>query len=188
MGKETWPPIGWHHHFVTGGCNYRLKLPRVPLHDGLSWRVGIPTVFRLQWQMPAVRAVQGTVKESSLSGIPRGVHMLRNHESRTWVTRKYSNATLHGFMSSVYTFMVSSYFLIMSTCLFDYFLVDILTHCGLVLDAFASITTWLSAKPSFEPLLSRHQWNLYKETALRIGAKFRHFQSGKLLWKYCLQH
>ena len=63
VGYETWPPIGWHHPFVIGWSKYRLGLPSAPLHYGLMWPVGIPTVsdhsdspFALQ--APAIRAVQ----------------------------------------------------------------------------------------------------------------------------------
>ena len=46
VGYETWPPIGWHHPFVIGWSKYRLGLPSAPLHYGLTWPVGIPTVFQ----------------------------------------------------------------------------------------------------------------------------------------------
>ena len=55
---------------MIGWSKYRLGLPGALLHYGLTWAVGIPTVFQTpvtvpmhnpkQWQaMPAVRAVQG---------------------------------------------------------------------------------------------------------------------------------
>ena len=66
---ETWPPIGWHHHFVIGCSKDRLGLLSAPLHYGITWRVGIPIVFRtpvtvpLHYpngrQLPAAMAVQG---------------------------------------------------------------------------------------------------------------------------------
>ena len=68
VGYETRLPIGWHCAFVTGWSRYRLGLPSAPLHYGLTWPVGIPTVFQTLVtvplhspngrQMPAVRAVQ----------------------------------------------------------------------------------------------------------------------------------
>ena len=67
-GYETWPPICWHQAFVIGWSKYRLGLPVAPLHYGLTWTVGIPTVFHTPVtvplhcpngrQLPAVRAVQ----------------------------------------------------------------------------------------------------------------------------------
>ena len=67
--KETWPPIGWHHPSVIGWSKYRLGLPCAPLHYGLTWPVGIPSVFQTPVtvplhfpngrQMPVVRFVQG---------------------------------------------------------------------------------------------------------------------------------
>ena len=52
---------------MIGWSKYRLGLPSAPLHYGLMWSVGIPTVFQTQLShsppctalMPAVRAVQG---------------------------------------------------------------------------------------------------------------------------------
>ena len=45
---------------------YRLGLPSAPLHYGLTWPVGISTIFRPQWQSlnmhgPAFKAVQSGV-------------------------------------------------------------------------------------------------------------------------------
>ena len=67
-GYETWPPIGCHHPFVIGWSIDRLGLPSAPLHYGLTWPVGIPTVFHTSVtvplhcpngrQLPAARAVQ----------------------------------------------------------------------------------------------------------------------------------
>ena len=69
VGYATWPPIGWHHLFVIGWSKYRLGLPSAPLHYGLMWPVGIPTIFQTpvtvplhcpnSRRRPAVRAVQG---------------------------------------------------------------------------------------------------------------------------------
>ena len=69
VGYETRPPIDWHHAFVIGWSKYKLGLPSAPLHYGLTWPVGIPTVFQTSVtvplhcpngrQLPAVRAVQG---------------------------------------------------------------------------------------------------------------------------------
>ena len=68
VGYETWPPIGWHHAFVIGWSKYRLGLPSAPFHYGLTWPMGISTVFQTpvtvplhspnDRQMPAVRPVQ----------------------------------------------------------------------------------------------------------------------------------
>ena len=65
---ETWPPIGWNLPFVIGWSKERFGLPSAPLHYGLTWPVGIPTVFQTPVtvplhclngrQLPAVRAVQ----------------------------------------------------------------------------------------------------------------------------------
>ena len=65
---ETWPLTGWHHAFVIGWSKYRLGLPSAPLHYGLMWPVGTPTIFQTPVtvplhspngrQMPAIRAVQ----------------------------------------------------------------------------------------------------------------------------------
>ena len=46
VGYETWPPIGWHHSFVIGWSKYRLGLPSASLRYGLSWLLGIPTIFQ----------------------------------------------------------------------------------------------------------------------------------------------
>ena len=54
VGQETWPPVRWHHPFVIGLSEDRLRLPRGPLH---------------YWHMPAVRSVQGTVKVYTISGL-----------------------------------------------------------------------------------------------------------------------
>ena len=68
MGYETWPPSNWHHPFVIDWFKHRLGLPSTPFHSGLTWPVGIPTIFQTLVtvpldspngrQMPAVRAVQ----------------------------------------------------------------------------------------------------------------------------------
>ena len=68
VGYETWPLIGWHHHFMIGWSKFRLRLHNAPLHYGLTWSVGIPIGFQILVtvpldipigrQMPAVRAVQ----------------------------------------------------------------------------------------------------------------------------------
>ena len=49
---ETWPPIDWHHPFVIGWSKGRLELPSAPLHYGLTWPVGIPTVFQTPVTVP----------------------------------------------------------------------------------------------------------------------------------------
>ena len=66
---ETWPPIGYHRAFVIGWSKYRLGMPSAQLRYGLTWPVGIPTIFQTPVtvplhspngrQMPAIRAVQG---------------------------------------------------------------------------------------------------------------------------------
>ena len=52
LGYKTWPQIGWHHSFVIGLSKHRLELPSVPLHYGLKWPVGIPTVFQTPMTVP----------------------------------------------------------------------------------------------------------------------------------------
>ena len=52
VGHETWPPVGWHHPFVIGLSKYRLGLPSAPMHYGLTWPVGIPTVFQTPVTVP----------------------------------------------------------------------------------------------------------------------------------------
>ena len=76
VGYETWPPIGWHHPFVIGWCKYRPGLPRVAMHCGFMWLVGISIVFGGHWQPPCTALTAGkclplalckeTVKESRL--------------------------------------------------------------------------------------------------------------------------
>ena len=73
-GYETWPPIGRHHAFVIVWSKYRLGLPSAPLHYGLTWSVGIPTVFQTPVTVPLhsptagnclpLGLCKGTVKES----------------------------------------------------------------------------------------------------------------------------
>ena len=67
LGYETWPRIGWHQAFVIAWSKYRLGLPSAPLHYGLTWPVGIPTVFHTPVTIsldspngikPAIRVVQ----------------------------------------------------------------------------------------------------------------------------------
>ena len=77
VGYETWPPIGWHHPFVIGWSKYSLGLPNAPLHYGLSWPVGILTVFQTPVTVPLhspngrqatclpLGLCKGTVKEST---------------------------------------------------------------------------------------------------------------------------
>ena len=75
VGYETWPPIGWHHPFVIDWSEYRLGLPSAPLHYGLMWPVGIPTIFQIPvtvslhcpnvMQCLTLGLCKGTVKESS---------------------------------------------------------------------------------------------------------------------------
>ena len=77
---ETWSPIGWHQAFVIGWSRYRSGLPSAPLHYDITWPVGIPTVFRPQWQslctaLTAGKCLplglcKGTVKESICWHIP----------------------------------------------------------------------------------------------------------------------
>ena len=68
VGYEAWPPNGWRHAFVIGWSKYRLGLPSTPLHYGIRWPVGIPTVSKTSVtvllhspegrHLPAVWAVQ----------------------------------------------------------------------------------------------------------------------------------
>ena len=79
VGYEPWPPIGWHHAFVIGLSRYRLGLPSAPLHYGITWPVGIPTVFQtpltvlctaitLGGHCLPLGMCRGTVKESRATG------------------------------------------------------------------------------------------------------------------------
>ena len=52
MGYETWPPIGCYHAFVIGWSKYRLGLPSVPLHCGLTSQADIPTTFQTSVTVP----------------------------------------------------------------------------------------------------------------------------------------
>ena len=79
VGYETWPPIGWHHAFVIGWSKYRLGLLSSELHYGLTWPVGIPTVFHTPVTVPLhspngrqcllLVLCKGTVEESSADGV-----------------------------------------------------------------------------------------------------------------------
>ena len=67
VGYETWPPIDW--PFVISCFRYRLGMPSAPWRYGLTWPLGIPTVFQTRVtasfsspngrQLPSVKAVQG---------------------------------------------------------------------------------------------------------------------------------
>ena len=52
VGYKTRPAISWHHPFVIGWSKYSLGLPSAPLHYGLTWPVGIPTVFQTPVTFP----------------------------------------------------------------------------------------------------------------------------------------
>ena len=52
VGYETWPPIGWHQALVIVWSKYRLGLPSAPLHYGITWPVGIRTVFQTLVTVP----------------------------------------------------------------------------------------------------------------------------------------
>ena len=67
VGYETWPLIGWHHPFVTGMSRYRLALLSAILQYGLTWPVGIPTVFWPQWQSLCTAITAG-------SSLPLGLY------------------------------------------------------------------------------------------------------------------
>ena len=64
---ETWP----YHPFVIGWSKDRLGLPSAPLHYGLTWPVGIPTVFQITVTVPlrcnclSLGLCKGVVKEST---------------------------------------------------------------------------------------------------------------------------
>ena len=73
-GKMCVSPIGSHHTFVIGWPKYRLGLPSAPLHYGLTWPMGIPTVFQTPATVPLhcpngrqmpLGLYKGTKKESS---------------------------------------------------------------------------------------------------------------------------
>ena len=68
VGYKTMPPIGWHHPFVIGWYKYKLGLPRTPLYYGLTWPVGIPTIFQPPVTVHLVLC-KGTVKESTTSSV-----------------------------------------------------------------------------------------------------------------------
>ena len=59
VGYETWPPIGWHHAFVIGWSKHRS-------HYGLTWQMGISTVFRSCWQSLCTSLTAGNCMEVSL--------------------------------------------------------------------------------------------------------------------------
>ena len=68
VGYDTWDPIGWYHAFMIDWSKYRLGLPSAPLHYGLMWLVGIPTVFHTPVTVPFHSpngVCKGIVKESS---------------------------------------------------------------------------------------------------------------------------
>ena len=127
VGYETWPPIGWHHPFVIGSSKYRLGLSSAPLPYGLTWPVGIPTVFRPHWQSfcTALTAgiclpyglCKGTVKGSrrvftgkrhpiaslTLTGELRSVYCSNLRENWQWcngATLCVNELSLHGSVSS----------------------------------------------------------------------------------------
>ena len=50
----TWPPIGWHHHFVIDWSSYWDCLS-----CGLKLLMGISTIFRWHWQSPSTVLMAG---------------------------------------------------------------------------------------------------------------------------------
>ena len=72
--------VGWHHSFVIGWSKDRLGLPSAPLHYGLKWPVGIPTVFQTPVTVPLhcnclpLGLCKGTVKESTVVSHVRLLH------------------------------------------------------------------------------------------------------------------
>ena len=80
VGYWTWPPIGWHHSFVIGWSKDWLGLPSAPLHYGLTWPEGIPTVFQTPVTVPLhctclqLGLCKGTVKESTVVSRGRLLH------------------------------------------------------------------------------------------------------------------
>ena len=80
VGYETWLPIGWHHTFVIGWSKDELGLLSAPLHYGLTWPVGIPTVFQTPVTVPLhcncllLGLYKGTVKQSTVVSHERLLH------------------------------------------------------------------------------------------------------------------
>ena len=72
--------IGWHHSFVIGWSKDRLGLPSAPLHYGLKWPVGIPTVFHTPVTVPLycnyllLGLCKGTVREYTVVSHGRLLH------------------------------------------------------------------------------------------------------------------
>ena len=86
VGKETWPPIGWHHPFVIGWSKYRLGLPSAPLHYGLMWPVGIPTLFQTPVTVP-LHSPNGRQKPVVGAGKPNQIAYLApsHYLNQCWV-------------------------------------------------------------------------------------------------------
>ena len=100
---ETWPPIGWHHHFVIAWYKFRLGLPHllcimgscdlwefVPFYRPLTAPLHSPNGR----QMPAIRAVQGDCERVyTLQVACTVIHHTwsATHYMRGWAHEKWQN-------------------------------------------------------------------------------------------------
>ena len=50
VGYEKWPPVGWHHPFVTAWSKYGLGLPQSKWIVGSRGCWGCTSFFRVQWE------------------------------------------------------------------------------------------------------------------------------------------
>ena len=71
-GYDTWPPIGWHCPFVIVWSKYSLGKPSAPLHYGVTWPVGIPTVFETPVTVPLVICTALTTGKCLPLGLCKG--------------------------------------------------------------------------------------------------------------------
>ena len=74
VGYETWPPIGWNNAFMIVWCNYRLGLPSAPLHYGLMWPVGIPTVLQTPVTVPFIQPERQACRWGCARGLWKSLH------------------------------------------------------------------------------------------------------------------
>ena len=93
--------VGWHHSFVIGWSKDRLGLPSAPVHYGLKWPVGIPTVFQTPVTVPLhcncllLGLCKGTVKESTVVSHGR---LLHNHSTDTMQSFSLRCLSPHNFI------------------------------------------------------------------------------------------
>ena len=96
VGYETWSSIGWHHASLNVWSKYRLRLSRNPLHYGLTWPLGIPTVFQTPVTVPmhspngclSLGLCKGTVKGSISARSPRRLRGAERERSCRWTVSK----------------------------------------------------------------------------------------------------